>query len=75
MLTCVFFNRYRIYTANNTLYKCTPRWRFISSIRNYDHVLKTLYSEHCIIHHLDISSNNLGPPPHTTHTLTQLAPA
>ena len=22
---------------------CTPRWRFISSIRNCDHVLKTLY--------------------------------
>ena len=31
------------YTANNILYKLYPRWWFVSSIRDCDHVMKTLY--------------------------------
>ena len=38
-----FFNRYCIILLITYCTSCTPRWQFISSIWNCDHVIKTLY--------------------------------
>ena len=51
-----------IYTANIITYctSCTPRWGFISSVQNCDHMMKTLYT--CCEPIANLTSLSTGHP-------------